>query len=268
MSLDTTVPRSRRALLAAALGVGVATVANALGRPTPVRANDPNDVVLGTYNWAPTRTVIASDADDGVAGSSSGSNMSGVYGVNSNADGYGVFGRNQSHEATGYLGGPDVGAHGGGSFAGVTGESSGWGVIGSSESGGGVFGMSGQVAWVVEPANAGVWGVAENNAASVGVYGYSSGGTGGRFGTSTGTALQVVGKAKFDRAGKVTIKKGSVQYKKTLAGVTGSSQAFAVLRTHRSGTYVVAVVCGTGYFTIHLNRALLSDTGCSYFVVN
>jgi hypothetical protein len=85
---------------------------------------------------------------------------------------------------------------------------------------------------------------------------------------SGGTALEVLGRVKFDCAGKLTIPKGRSSYRVTLPRVAASSQAFAVLRTHRPGRYITAVVCGPGYFTIYLNRALMLDSNCSYFVVN
>ena len=43
MPLDTTNPRSRRALLAAAVGAAVATVASAVARPGPASATDNGD---------------------------------------------------------------------------------------------------------------------------------------------------------------------------------------------------------------------------------
>jgi len=110
-------------------------------------------------------------------------------------------------------------------------------------------------------------GVVGVTTAGQGVRGEATSGIGGYF-TATGTALQVVGKARFDRANRVKMLTGKASYKKALTGVISSSQVFAVLRTYRSGTYVAAVVCGTGYFTIYLNRALAYDTYCSYFVVN
>jgi hypothetical protein len=65
MSLDTSVPRSRRALLGAAVGAAVATVASALGRPVPVRAGTDGDVVLGAVNTSSIVTSIVSPTGDG-----------------------------------------------------------------------------------------------------------------------------------------------------------------------------------------------------------
>jgi len=83
-----------------------------------------------------------------------------------------------------------------------------------------------------------------------------------------GTALQVMGKVKFDRAYRVKILKGKSSAKVALAGVSASSQVFATLRSYRAGYYIAAVTPTTGSFTIYLNKALTSDTYVSYFVVN
>ena len=51
MTVEITTPRSRRAILAAALGAGAATVATALGRPLAVRATEGEPVHVGnTYS--------------------------------------------------------------------------------------------------------------------------------------------------------------------------------------------------------------------------
>lgn len=60
MAIETTTPRSRRALLAAGLGAIGATVASALGRPAGVRAADGEPVLLGTANTASAPTTITS----------------------------------------------------------------------------------------------------------------------------------------------------------------------------------------------------------------
>ena len=66
MSLDTNVPRSRRALLAAAAGAAAATVTSALHRTAPVRAGTDGDVVLGAHNQAFAETVIQAEPMGGV----------------------------------------------------------------------------------------------------------------------------------------------------------------------------------------------------------
>jgi hypothetical protein len=76
------------------------------------------------------------------------------------------------------------------------------------------------------------------------------------------------GRFLYQHSSRVLMKKGTSKYTRTLPGVTSSSQVFAVLRSYRSGTYVAAVICRSGSFTIRLNRALARNTYCSYFVVN
>ena len=273
MSLDTTVPRSRRALLAAALGAGVATVAQALGRPAPVRANDPNDVLLGAANHGPDSTTAIfttsasafgaqSGSGNGVEAQSNGDGKSGVYGRSTHSNGYGVFGRGNSWDTTGFLGGADIGAHG---------VSPSWmGVMGATDNGWGVVGTSGLAAFVVgQEAKTGVYGVGANGSTSVGVRGDSAAGTAGWFASTSGTALRVDGKAKFSRSKRVNIGRGKSSLKVYLTGVTSSSLVFAVLHSNRSGLYVRAVIPSGGYFTIYLNKATTYSTNyVAYFVVN
>jgi hypothetical protein len=58
MSPDTKVPRSRRAVLAAAAGAVAATAASAISRPAAMRAGTDGDVVLGAENTANTPTIL------------------------------------------------------------------------------------------------------------------------------------------------------------------------------------------------------------------
>lgn len=272
MSLDITTPRSRRALLGAALGAAVATIASAIGRPAAVRASDPNDVLLGAANHGPDSTTAIfttsadalagqSDSGNGLWAQSNGNGKSGVYGRSTHSNGYGVFGRGSSWDVTGFLGGSDVGAHGmSPSWMGVMGETSdGWGVVGTSGLVGFVLGQQ---------ARTGVLGVGANGSSSVGVRGDSANGTAGWFVSEAGTALRVEGKARFSRSRRVTIPAGKSSLKVTLAGVTTASLVFAVLHSNRGGTYVRAVVPTTGAFTIYLNRVVTSSTYVAYFVVN
>jgi hypothetical protein len=87
---------SRRALLGAALGAVAATVAGALGRPVPARANDPDDVVLGHANSSigTTRITITSTSPSAVAFVGAASAGTGLHG--STTSGTGVFGQSGS----------------------------------------------------------------------------------------------------------------------------------------------------------------------------
>ena len=316
MSLDTTVPRSRRALLGAALGAAAATVASALGRPASVVATDGQPLIVGGSNTTDSTTYLdqgvamahtfavnaggAGDAvygfasstigilgEGGQAGVKGNSGIAGVLGTS--LTGVGVRGTNEVANYAAVEGQGPIGVAGWGGVTpsqltsqagtGVYGSGTTTGVCGEATTGTGVQGYSG--AYGTEPAapvKTGVYGSATEDATARGVCGQTTVGTGVRGESTTapasmqpdttGTALQVVGKARFDRARTGTILKGHSSYKKTLAGVTSASQVFAVLRTYRSGTYVAAVVCGSGYFTVYLNKALTADTNVSYFVVN
>jgi hypothetical protein len=67
MAVDGSVPRSRRAVLVGGLGGLFAGVVQSLVRPSPVRANDPNDVVKGVINHTTNRTSIVNDSERGTA---------------------------------------------------------------------------------------------------------------------------------------------------------------------------------------------------------
>jgi hypothetical protein len=130
MAIDTTSPRTRRALLTAGFGAVAATVATAIGRVSPVYAAGP--VVLGTTNESDTTTTVTVDGFDQLAAfhgdSSSGDGIVGFSG-----SGRGVWGNSSSN----------YGVEGeGNAAAGVFGHSrSAPGVIGRSELGrGAVFG--------------------------------------------------------------------------------------------------------------------------------
>lgn len=153
MAIDTVSPRSRRALLAAAIGAGAATVASALGRPMPARAADGNTVVVGGEYASSSVTKIhntttngdtgiwgASEAGPGILGSSTSS--TGVHGESNT--GYGVFAYTASGVALRAEAASGVGleAKSSNSVA-VIGESAGyWGVFGKCASGVGVVGES------------------------------------------------------------------------------------------------------------------------------
>jgi hypothetical protein len=260
MSLDATVPRSRRALLGAAIGAGVATVASALGRPAPVRALDPNDVVLGASNIETATTTISNTtATKGFAATAIRATSAGGYGVHGVGKVAGIFGQGADATADGVTGTSTAGI-------GVGGVSdTGVGSIGYAvQDGAGVVGRS----WSVAPERDSL----PAQPTKVGVYGeaYQAGGVGGYFkSASSGTALAVSGKAKFSRSKRVNIGAGKSSLKVYLTGVTSSSLVFAVLHSNRSGLYVRAVIPSSGYFTIYLNKATTYSTNyVAYFVVN
>ena len=192
MAIDTSAPRTRRALLAGGLGGLVAFVAAAVGRPLDVRAGSDGDVVLGAVNAATSTTVVQNTTTavaafkaacldaDGVVGYSNADTKSGVYGFTDNGGGYGVFGRSQDSGMTGSLGSAEAGVRGDGRV-GVVG-------MGDAATGGAV----------------GVWGMAypRNDSCIAGVFQAMD--------PKVGYALRAVGRVKLDNAaGVVTIAAGS-----------------------------------------------------------
>jgi hypothetical protein len=198
MAIDTTSPRTRRAILVGALGGLALLIPGGLGRPLIARAGDGDvvhvgDVLTGTRITTIGTTQgmafqgVSSAHEDGVgvvgrASATSGTTV-GVSGINDSPEGYGVVGNAHatSGPATGVMGitnSPDG--------AGVAGmaratDGSSQGVFGLSDAteGIGVFGMAtaltGRAAGVVgrsaSPDGAGVEGKAEGGA--IGVIGYS-----------------------------------------------------------------------------------------------
>ena len=85
---------------------------------------------------------------------------------------------------------------------------------------------------------------------------------------STGTALQVQGKAKFSRSGLFKVLSGSNQALYSMSGVTPSSLVFALLATNQSGSWIRAAVPTNGSFTVYFNQPLVADTWVCFFVLN
>jgi len=123
--------------------------------------------------------------------------------------------------------------------AGVVGHStSGPGMVGRSVSSAGVQGYSETDAGVNGFGPLGVWASGDQ----VGVTGNSTDGTGILAWSSSGTALQVDGKAKFARAGKVSVPAGKSYADISVSGgLTSKSVVLATLQTHRAGVAVAAV---------------------------
>jgi hypothetical protein len=170
---ETESPRSRRALLTAALGATVATVAAAVGRPLPVQAANGDAVTVGGSFSGTLPTAITNTTGDGIQAINSSTVASGLYGHASSATGttYGVFGRSDSPNGTGVKGYVTSSA---GTAVGVTGETTaGTGVYGLSPGGIGVAGQStsGVGAQGVSDSSTGVNGVSNSG---VGVYGSSN----------------------------------------------------------------------------------------------
>ena len=124
MAIDSTIPRSRRALLGAGLGAVAASVASAALRPLPVAAAGDDGAIIhvgDTFANAETQTTLANQANDNI-----------VLYVASNSD-------------SGHGSGTAVDGH----------SDHGKGVVGDSAHGIGVFGQCGS--------NVGVWGQSDSS---------------------------------------------------------------------------------------------------------
>ncbi len=220
--------RTRRSLLAAAIGAGAGVIASALGRPLPATAANGNAVTVGGSFTGTTATIIDTSPGSGTA----------IFGIS--GSGPGVSGGSVS--AQGVLGGSDsgvgvqgnsntgIGIKGIGSAGGVDGIStSGPGVHGYSTNGMGVDGYSdGSSPFGLPFSGAGVRGV---SIAGSGVVGYaSSSGPGGL--ETPGNRSGVFGYSNAD-SNAVGV------YGKTLSGVGLKGEAFAGTGVHamaQSGT--------------------------------
>ena len=201
MAVDPALPRSRRTVLAAAVGAGAAAVVASIGRPTPVHAGSDGDVVLGATNTATSETRISNLRDDpeDATGSNAiqGDSIHGVGIKGSSARRYGVEGWSEG-------------------TAGVFGH-------------GKVHGVFGQAS----PAGAGVYGFA-NTETSFGLYGVNVGsdGTGisGRGESFTGTTTGVKGEVLSPNGTGV---RGLSTTGTALAGVASSPYGFALKTSGR-----------------------------------
>ena len=254
MSSDQTRVLGRRTLIAAGVGGIVATVLRAVGAPASAVAADHDPVKLGEQNVATLRTVVKSDHDaglegssmdsDGLVGTSSGATKSGLYAYSTHGKGYGVFASNSATLNGGYVAGPDHGL---------------WG-IGHT---------AGQPAILGRHAKDGSPGVKGLNGVSgtAGELGGAAGG--GAYAPAGGIALEVSGLAAFSRTGQATVATGKQSVKVTGIPLTPQSIVFATLEAYRSGVWIAAAVLNrhTGTLTIHLNKKVSSPIGACWIVL-
>ena len=199
-------PRSRRAILAAALGGLAATAATALGRPAPASAAAGSPLIIGSESnnagTANTQLIANSDvvtfklyqtgpgtALMGYTTTATGTTR-GVYGRVDSPNGFGVQGRNAGAAGsgaaiqaigvnnTGLDATTDTGDY---AIRGFNNGSGGDGVAGYAMGGHGVFGSSGTYVGVYGAAPDGYAGVYGNSSSGIGVYGFSSGSWAGYF---------------------------------------------------------------------------------------
>jgi hypothetical protein len=161
MAIDPAAPRSRRAILAGALGGAGALVAHALGRAAPVAAADGDSVQLGrgttlTDNTANSPTLINSVAEPALG--TQGAGTVGVWGKMTTS-GIGTLGTSVS--GTGAQGSSTTGA-------GVVGLTTGPGTGRST----GVLGSTGAGAGIADDLDeTGVYGFADDSIGAAGVWG-------------------------------------------------------------------------------------------------
>jgi hypothetical protein len=298
---DQLVPQSRRSVLAAALGGLGGAVLAALARPLPIKAADPNDVVLNAGNDATAVTTITQTTADtgafgatgngtgtGVAGASttgigvSGTTTSGTGISGESTSGAGVFGRAATTDRAGVVGVAgdtsdssldadvdlDSGVYG---YADQTFNSS--GVWGESFDGIGVVGSGALGALAL-----GFDGTLSQAFGGTAVHAHTGGGpvptpptNAALFGSVTSNAnigLEARGRVRFpSRSGRATIAAGKSTVAVSVAGMTSGNIVFAVLNSSGGGRFVRTVIPATGKITIYLNAAVSSNTSVAWLVL-
>ena len=163
--------------------------------------------------------------------------------------------------AAGLLACGSIGLEGNGNTYGVYGGGDDTGVYGVSSGGNGVFGYSsgtgnGVDGFVNSSTASGVYG--ENGSSGFGVAGRANGGVGVLADSTSGTALEVNGKAQFSRSGVVTISYPAKTAVISAVPLTAKSLVFATEQRFLAGVYVVAAVPNlsgsSNSFTIYLNK--------------
>jgi hypothetical protein len=238
MVVEARQPKSRRAIIAAGAAALAASVAQALGRPSEVRAGIDGDVVLGNYNASSGTTSIDCSVGTAFQASATGiatgvqafsPNGSGVYGTS--YGGSGVFGYTPGGtntrgvsgvaygDGTGVVGTSSTtpGSASGPGKTGVFGysvqDSSARGVVGQAGTGTGVHGWAGSGSMPAPSTKTGVYGRCDTDANARGVSGSSGQGTGVYASTSTGAALlglaNSTGGFGLKSTGRVSLSKAS-----------------------------------------------------------
>ena len=294
MALDASVPRSRRAILAAAVAGLAASTAHALGRPAAVLATDGQPIIQGQTNTGTLSTVVAvanTTALQGVTDAPTGNNY-GVRGRTTSTGGSGVVGQSVATSGFSYgvrgFTGSDFGAgvRGEGPFRGAEGVatdvgSPGVGIVGESKGNGvGVVGFVGpgyeyfpKEGVHGESNDAGAYGAVGRSLHGTAVQGRSDDGIAvhANAGLAAGTALKVDGRAVFSRSGRANVLAG--QSTKVVNGVplTSSSLVLATIQgSGAAGVYVksVSISVANSWFTIRLSKAVAANTPVAWFVVN
>lgn len=261
-SPTTEVVRTRRAVLAAAAGSAAALAVSTIKPPSVTAAALP--MLTETDNAATAPTGVSNSTADSQAffGHATGDG-NGVEGTSVTGHGARGISTDTSDPLTNV------------SNAGVVGVAGDSGNVAANIGLTGVYGYS-DPSLVEGFVGAGVWGDSSDIGAigtgGIGVYGD---GTWGALGlgrgssgigvlatadTSAARALRVEGRAEFTRSGKATVRKGTSKRTVSLAGCTSSTLVIANIASNRSGRWVRAVVAASGSFTIYLNTSVGSAT--------
>jgi len=184
---DSAAPKTRRVILASAVGGAAALAVSALGGPEIASAHDPDDVALGQLNHA-TSTTGFETATTGTAAVQGNATATTDQGV-------GVWGESASPEGTGVYGRAIATSGGATGVSGETASPDGTGVSGSSTSLDGGTGVHGESA---AAGGVGVFGTATNTSDNgAGVFGITEAteGTGvrGRADATSGATYGVYG---------------------------------------------------------------------------
>lgn len=291
MAIDTASPRSRRALLSAALGAGAATVAAAI-RPLSTDADSGDPWILGANNEADNGTTLRNTSykgeyvsfllqDYGVSARSQSPFGAGVIGDNISSNGIGVYGSMMSASQSSAIGvvgetaghysqigvrgisDPEgIGVHGvTANGIGVRGEApGGWGVHGVTVGNRGVFGE----------ATTG-YGVRGGATSGAGVSGVATSGIGVSAESETGYAIRSFGRVRFDKCvGVATIASGTKSVVVSPGiDLTSSSAVVATLQASAGGTTTVhrcVVHTTSNTFTIYLTANAVSATKVAWHV--
>jgi hypothetical protein len=278
MTLDQTIPKSRRAVLVGAFGGVAALAAQALGRPLPAAADGETIKLGGEYSNARSVTLLENNSaflvDRVLEVSNNGSSEHGwaisvpFGGIAAN---YVEADASTEGEGPSIFGRCTVGT-------GVMGEttSGGPGVLGISDQNAGVRGESLQSAGVraVGGPN-GVFATATSIAvrgvtsSGIGVSGTSGSGVGVRADSSTGIALQAIGRVRFDKSsGRATIQAGQNQVTVSPGFSLEQSRVLATLIGNPGGaTTIQYVSLSSQSFTVHLTANAASRVVVSWFVI-
>jgi hypothetical protein len=261
-------PRTRRGLLRSAAAGAAGLLLGRLARPEPTSATT-GAMQFGTSNNAGLdHTRLTSTSAVTTLGVDNTGTGKGLHAIAGSPTGIAVYG--VCNPGYGVLG--DTG-HGMPGVAGVWGRD--WstppdwpavGAAGSSEYGTGVTGYSGPGATTNPPGGAGAVGVLGYAPAGIGVYAQSD----------TNYALKVVGKALFDRSGRVLVPKGRAYVDVDLrpwGGLGGAPLCFANILTRRAGVHVETVRPNypvAGKLRIYLNKvpSLSTSTAVAWIVMN